>query len=138
MNFDDLLTAVVFFLVLGSFVWWIRSQVLAKKARRWPTTEATIESSSMEVMARERGVKVTLPVFAFSYCVDDEFYGGKFALLPYTTDPGESILTRMIGRKLMIHYDPKKPSTWFIPDELVEGCQVEQKIGAHLVDHSPN
>ena len=137
MDFDEIVSFLVLLSFAASLGWWIYSQRVAKRAKNWPTAEATIESSSMEVMARSRGVNVTLPVFAFSYRTGDEYYSGRFALLPYITDPGESILTRMIGRKFMVHYNPQKPSAWFIADKLIEGCQVEQKIGAHFMDFSP-
>ena len=102
---------------------------VARNAERWPSVEGVIESGQMEAAASGGSKpKVVLPVFAFSYEVTGEYYGGRFALLPYVTDLGESIIERMIGRKLQIHYDPKKPETWFIADKLIEGCKVEQKF----------
>jgi hypothetical protein len=43
----------------------------------------------------------------------------------------------MIGRKLQVRYDPKDAAVWFIPDELIEGCKVEQKISRDLVNYPP-
>jgi hypothetical protein len=100
-------------------------------------TEATIESGAMEAVAHARYGDVTLPVFAFSYVVDREYYSGRFALFPYITDPGESIFARMAGRKLQLHYDPRKPAEWFLPEELIEGCEVEQEIGPHWNNYYP-
>ncbi|HKN17089.1 MAG TPA: DUF3592 domain-containing protein [Candidatus Sulfotelmatobacter sp.] len=119
--------------VVQSVRWWIR----ATKAKRWPTSEATIESGGVEVVARNRHGKVELPVFAFSYRVGTGYYGGRFALLPYITDPDESIIGRMIGRKVQVRYDPKDAAVWFIPDELIEGCKVEQKISQNFVNYPP-
>jgi hypothetical protein len=91
----------------------------------------------MEVVARQKYGKVELPVFNFSYQVGAEYFGGRFALLPYTTDPGSSVIERMIGRKLRVRYDPRHAQSWFIPDELIEGCQVEQELSPHLVNFRP-
>jgi hypothetical protein len=100
-------------------------------------TEATIESGQKEVVASARYGKIELPVFGFSYKVQGEYYAGRFALMPYITDPGDSLISRMIRTKLQIHYDPAEPSTWFIPDELIEGCRVEQKFDPHLISYPP-
>jgi len=116
---------------------WIYKAKKRSKARLWPLTEATIESGAMEAVAHSRYGDVTLPVFAFSYVVDREYYSGRFALFPYITDPGESIFARMAGRKLQVHYDPRKPAEWFLPEELIEGCKVEQEIGPHWNNYYP-
>jgi hypothetical protein len=109
----------------------------AAKAKQWPTSEATIESGAVEVVARTRYGKVELPVFAFSYRVGAGYYSGHFALLPYITDPGELLIRRMVGRKVQVRYDPGDAAVWFIPDELIEGCKVEQKISRNLVNYPP-
>jgi len=43
----------------------------------------------------------------------------------------------MIGRKLAVGYDPGHPDRWLIPDEIIDGCKVEQKMGPHLVGDYP-
>jgi hypothetical protein len=82
-------------------------------------------------------MEIKLPVFAFSYQVFGEYHSGRFALMPYTTEPDESFTSRMIGRKLQLRYDPAHPEQWFIPDELIEGCKVEQKLGRVLTTFCP-
>jgi hypothetical protein len=116
-------------------LWWRLRQREVDEARRWPQTEATIESGEVELVSSLDGME--LPVFAFSYQVERAYYSGRFALRPYRTDPGESPFARMAGRKLRVHYDPNRPGTWFLPDELIEGCKVEQKIGLPLNTYSP-
>ena len=130
--FDDVFDFLALGVVSALIVWWIWQKLRLRKAADWPTTEATIESGAIEVVARNRYTTVELPVFSFSYSVGTEYFGGRFALLPYITDPGDSIIQRMIGRKLRVRYDPKHRDVWFIPDELIEGCKVEQKVGPHL------
>jgi len=39
----------------------------------------------------------------------------------------------MVGHRLRVHYDPRRPKIWFIPDERIEGCKVEQKMGPHVM-----
>jgi hypothetical protein len=43
------------------------------------------------------------------------------------------MIGRMIGRTLQLRYDPHHPEVWFIPDDLIDGCQVQEKIGSHLI-----
>jgi hypothetical protein len=118
-------------------VQWLWRRRRAQQAKQWPISEATIESGAVEVVASARNMKVELPVFAVSYRVGQDYYSGHFALLPYITDPGESLIGRMIGRKLQVRYDPKDAAVWFIPDDLIEGCKVEQKISRNLVNYPP-
>jgi hypothetical protein len=40
----------------------------------------------------------------------------------------------MAGREIEIQYDPKRPSTWYIPDKKIEGYEVEQKMSPHLLE----
>jgi hypothetical protein len=117
--------------------WWIYQTIKRSKARHWPLTEATIESGSVEVVARSRYGVVRLPVFAFSYEVAGTYFGGRFALLPYITDPDESLFSRMTGRKLQVHYNPGRFEEWYLPDKIIEGCKIEQKIGPHLNSYYP-
>lgn len=117
--------------------WYVYSRNRVDKASTWPCCQATVESAAMETVANAEYSAVVLPVFAFSYVVDGDYHSGRFALRPWASDPGESILTTLLGRKLRIHYDPRRPTEWYIPDEVIEGCKVEQKIGVHVVDYSP-
>lgn len=137
MDWRTVVNLVALGLVGALIVQWIWRRRRAAEAKQWPTSEATIESGTVEVVARTRNTKVELPVFAFSYRVGTDYYSGHFALLPYITDPGESLIGRMIGRKVQLRYNPKDAAVWFIPDELIEGCKVEQKISQNLVNYPP-
>jgi hypothetical protein len=123
---------------VGGTIWRRR---VAKKAANWPCVEGTIESGKLEQVAGGgRMPKVILPVFAFSYRVDGEYYSGRFALLPYITDPfvaDGSFVEHMIGRKVQVNHDPLKPGVWFISDKLIEGCKVEQKFSRDWIDYAP-
>jgi len=45
----------------------------------------------------------------------------------------------MIGRKLLLRYQPDHPEVWFIPDEFIDGLRVQQNIGLHVIhDYAPN
>ena len=138
---DYIRTALLIVLIgffLGTTIWRRR---VSKKAAKWPSVEGTIESGQLEQVAGGgRSPKVILPVFAFSYRVAGEYYSGRFALLPYITDPfvaDSSFVEHMIGRKIQVNHDPLKPDVWFIADKLIEGCKVEQKFSGDWIDYAP-
>jgi hypothetical protein len=114
---------------------WYRGRKLLEEAREWPTTKAIVQSGALEG-TRESG-RVVLPTFAFSYQVSGHYYGGRFCLIRKRRYPGktpvESLIRQMIGRKILLRYDPNRPEAWFIPDETIDGCKVGQKIGSHLM-----
>ena len=134
---DILFEITVLGLVLAGLISWLWRRSRSKHAVHWPTAEASINSGSIEMVAHSRYGTLELPVFTFSYHVSGEYFGGRFALRPYITDPGASVVQRMIGRKLLVHYEPQQPSTWFIADELIEGCKVEQDLSPDLVNFKP-
>lgn len=139
IRFVVLASIILFFLfVLGTKIW---RGIISRKATKWPCVEGTIESGKLEhVAGNRRGPEVILPVFAFSYRVGTAYYSGRFALLPYITDPfvsDSSFVEHMIGRKVQVNHDPLKPEVWFIADKLIEGCKVEQKFSGNWIDYSP-
>jgi hypothetical protein len=143
---DNTLLGVI--VVVGSAVLiavaaWIvsgyRQRRLAQDAREWIPTEATINSGALESM--QESSKAVLPTFAFSYQVSGEYHSGKFSLMPKRAFfPSEerrafiqSMIEGMIGRKLPLRYNPRQPDAWFIPEERIDGCKVEQRIGSHMI-----
>jgi hypothetical protein len=134
---ERILTVAILVSMAAGFISWLwrRSRIGASAA--WPIVEGIVESGAMEPVANGQGVNIELPVFSFSYRVGSGYYGGRFALLPYNTDPGPTVVQRMIGRKLQIRVDPQKPETWFIADDLIEGCRVEQNLSRHLSHAKP-
>ena len=134
------------------FLWgrWQKSKLT--KAKQWPKTEATIQTGAIEVVAPDLGSAMRLPVFAFSYQVGGEYYSGRFALMPYTGEYysgrfalmpytvqyDDSLVNRMIGRKLLICYDSAHPERCLIPDDMIDGYKVKQKMGPHLLDYYPS
>lgn len=131
--------ADLFFLALMgvALISWLWRRGQAKKAVHWPVAEGTVESGAIEAVAHSRYGTIELPVFTFSYRVGTDRFGGKFALRPYITDPGTTVTERLIGRKLAVHYDPRQAHRWFIPDEFIEGCRVEQTLSPDLVNYEP-
>jgi hypothetical protein len=125
--------AVVAIVVAIAAGWWRRQQKRVQETERWPQAEATIESGRLEPTAQGRAV---VPTFAFSYQTAGRFYSGRFGLMPHMTD-SQSIIERMMGRKLQVRYDPSRPEVWFIPDKMIEGCKVEQRMGPHVIGFYP-
>lgn len=64
-----------------------------------------------------------LPCFAFSYLVAGEYYSGRFALWA-KGGRSDELLRELIESKFTIRYDPDHPSSFFIPDETLGGCEV--------------
>jgi len=125
--------AVVAVVVAIATDWWRRQRKRVEETEAWPQAEATIESGRLEATAQGR---VNVPTFAFSYQTAGKYYSGRFGLMPHTTD-SDSIIDRMIGRKLQVRYDPSRPEVWFIPDKVIEGCKVEQRMGPHVTGFYP-
>ena len=45
----------------------------------------------------------------------------------------------MIGRRLLLRYQPEHPEVRFIPEEFIDGLQVQQNIGSHVIhNYRPN
>jgi hypothetical protein len=121
----------------GIFYRFVRKMNKVDDAKLWPGADATIQSGELEVVAHMRYGSITLPCFAFSYTAKGEYYSGRFALLA-RGDQADVLLKKLVDQKLRVNYDPEQPSTWHIPHELIEGCQVEQKISAELVKLYPD
>jgi hypothetical protein len=122
------ISAIVVFRI--AVVPWQRKRTAGSDA--WPQIEAVIVSGGREVVTGERSFQIELPVFAFSYQAGEEYYSGRFALLPHATDPTPGITERLVGRKIPLRYDPRDPAVWIITEDMIEGCQVQQKPGASL------
>src|ERR1051325_6122192 len=97
-------------------VWWRWQRGRVEKAEQWPKTEATVQTvlGAIEVVAQTRFNTLRLPIFAFSYQVQGKYYSGQFALLPHTVEYDESLIDRMIGRKLVVCCNPAHPDKWLI------------------------
>lgn len=111
-----------------------RARRLIQQAEQWILVEAKIESGGLE--STHASNKIILPTFAFSYKVSGNYYSGRFSLLPkpFPDDAAvDSMIEHMIGRKILLRYDPDNPQIWFIPDKFIDGYKVEQKIGMHAI-----
>jgi hypothetical protein len=134
-TFESILYGGFLAAVVGTWIW---KATRLRAAKRWPQTEGTVESGAFEVVEQVKFGKIVLPVFAFSYQVSGEYYSGRFSLLPYSNDVGDSIIKMIVGRKLPIKYNPLHPDEWFLPEKLMEGYKVEQKTGPHLQHFYPS
>lgn len=120
--------------IAGVWTWeWRRQRHHIQVAHSWPMTEATIQAGKLEAI-QDSSVRspIILPVFAFSYQFDGNYYSGRFSLSHLNTDANE-LIQRLTGQKLQVHCDPSSPDAWFIPQEYIEGCKVEQKMGPHVI-----
>ena len=123
MDVSMLTLLLLGFSVVAALVTWIRWKAKrVGEAKNWPSTEATVQSAAMENVGSNRN-PVDLPCFAFSYSVEGEYYSGRFSLSA-KGDRADTLIKAMIDRKLIVQYDPKQPSSYFIPDEIIEDCDV--------------
>lgn len=99
------------------------------RTRLWPTVEATIQSGNLEIVRHLRFHDIQLPVFELSYMVDQKPYADRFALSMHH-EPPDSLISKMVGRKITVQYDPQDPGKCFIPAKTIEGCRIEQRIGS--------
>lgn len=95
-----------------------------KDAADWTETNATIQSAKMELVERVGHLREKLPFFDFSYVVDSEYYSGRFGLR-VPEDRASSLVREWVDTKITLRYDPIRPATFSIPNELsVDGFRV--------------
>ncbi|HUD13478.1 MAG TPA: hypothetical protein VMQ56_07465 [Terracidiphilus sp.] len=104
------------------------SKLLQRRTRTWPKTSATIDSAKMEIMELDAKTDIVLPCFAFSYVASGENHSGRFSLFTDEQEEGESMARKMIRRTIEIQYNPRRPSIWYIPEKMIDGYEVEQKM----------
>jgi hypothetical protein len=118
-------------------LWWVWRAHSLEQARKWPRTEATIQSAEVEVLHGTRRSSLKASVCAFSYTVDGMRYSGRFSLLSGTRPEDRPMRTlpvrTLVDQKLPLLYDPVHPRKWYIPMEHWRGCSLEQKMGIHSV-----
>lgn len=100
-----------------------------KKTKSWPAVEATVQSARVEAVRHMRFGEIQLPVFELSYLVREKPYAERFAL-SMCSEPIDTVMTKMVGRKVTVHYDPANPGACFVLGETIEGCRIEQTIGS--------
>jgi hypothetical protein len=87
----------------------------------------------MELVERVGHVRQRVPFFAFSYVVENEYYSGRFGLR-LDEDRGSSLLREWVNTKIIVRYNPKRPSIFSLPDELpVDGYRVSTVPETELV-----
>lgn len=99
------------------------------KTKSWPSVEATIQSGIIDIVHHQRFHDIQLPVFEFSYFVERKPYNERFAL-SMSKEPADSLIAKMIDRRITVQYDPQNPARCFIQGGTIEGCRIEQKIGS--------
>ena len=124
--------------VLGLVIWWFawRYKLVQVARKTWPSIDATIQSGDVETVDSDRGLPINLPVFAFWYQVAGEYYSGRFSL-SFLLEAPESMIQKLVGQKLRVHYDPANPAKYLVHAETIDGCPVEQRMGPHMTHLYP-
>jgi hypothetical protein len=116
-------------------LWWAWRARGLEQARKWPRTEATIQSAEVEVVHGTRRSSLKASICAFSYTVDGMRYSGRFSLLSGTRPADRPMRTlslrTLVDQRLPLLYDPLRPRNWYIPMEHWRGYSLEQKMGIH-------
>jgi hypothetical protein len=107
--------------------------------KMWAHANGTIRAADMEYVVKE-GIAwflppktYYLPCFNFSYVATGRIHSGRFVLFA-DTEKGESLMCQLVGHVIEIRYDPKDPSTWYIPAKRIRDCKVVQEIGRNTRD----
>jgi hypothetical protein len=95
-----------------------------RDAADWPETQATIQSAKIELVERVGHLRTSVPFFDFSYVVGNDYYSGRFGVR--VDETRANALTReWIDTKLAARYDPKRPASFSLPDEVsIDGFRV--------------
>ncbi len=123
------LTVVALITVLVIWNRWNKKRV--EEAADWPTTEATIQQTEFrEFTSNSKSEPAHLyPCFEFYYVVNGEYYSGRFGLA-VEGEMADGLIREMNNRKFTVGYKPAQPSEFYIPDEMMDGYEVLQKLSA--------
>ena len=127
-----LLVFVLVVAIVGAIVLWNhRNDKRVEEAANWPTTEATIQQTEFQEFGgnSRNDVVHSYPCFVFTYIVKGEYYSGSFGLA-VEGEPADRLIHEWADKKVTVNYRPAKPSEYYIPDELMEGYEVLQKLSA--------
>lgn len=121
------LLAFFWICVFAGYAFWSRwKDKRIQETEDWPNAEATIQQAEIQKFGGPKSPVYFYPCFAFTYLANDEYHSGRFGL-EVEGDPADRLIKEMIDRKLIICYKPEEPSTFYIPDEQIEGYDVLQK-----------
>ena len=87
----------------------------------------------MELVERPGHLRAELPFFDFSYVVNNEYCSGRFGIR-VAEDRASNPIREWIDTKIIVRYDPERPSIFALPDELsVDGFRVKTVQESDLV-----
>jgi hypothetical protein len=118
-------------LVVVGAIWSYRNARLLEEAADWPTTEATIQQTELQEFnaTSKSDVVHSYPCLMFTYIVNGEYYSGTFGLA-VEGEKADRMIEEWANKKLTVSYRPAKTSEYYVPDELMEGYEVLQKLSA--------
>jgi hypothetical protein len=114
---------VTIFLLASLLIFIARQPVSAKKAAKWPVTDATIQAVRVVYVPAGRFTR-PLDVGDFSYTVSDEYYSGTLAVSS-SFSTGHAAPKDLVSQKIRVRYNPRKPEQFSVP---------QQEIGGFLLD----
>lgn len=132
MRLSEAKTIAAGLLLILAVVGFGLAKLIERRKRTWPKTLATVHSSEMQVKELDEKTDIIVPCFTFSYSANQQHFSGRFSLFTDGEEEGKNVARRMIGQTFEVHYNPRRPSSWFISDKMIDGYEVEQKGSQHL------
>lgn len=93
----------------------VRRPVSAKKAAKWPVTEATIRSVK-KVLVRTGKFADSVIAGDFTYIVNDEYYSGRLTI-SRSFSTHEATPGCLVDQKVQVRYNPRKPEQYSLPQQ---------------------
>ena len=106
----------------------LRYTLRKRASKNWPTTEATIDSGIVGFRGPLSGLpRILYRVhFTYSYKVSGSQHVGRFFLLANGKSTGESLRQELMGRRVLVKFDDRKPGVAILIDSELAGKRVMQ------------
>ena len=102
----------------------LRKRHFASKAATWPTVVAKVENVFLDVSSRGPNRRdVTHTVLGYAYSVGDSYYSGQIRLSVGEISL-EFVEKEMVGKTILVHYDPDEPQVSIFLKHKVRGWLV--------------
>jgi hypothetical protein len=129
---------IAFFTLCGLVILvvsFVRQSVRQKKESKWPVTEGTIQSVGRVYVNAGRD-SYFVDVGDFSYNVENEYYSGRLTITP-SDSAGDLSPRVLIHQKLQVHFDPRKPGKFSVPQVELMGFRLDSYRERFATDVEP-
>lgn len=129
MDLPDAIIALIGAILVSVIFFRDLRYMLRKRAsENWPTTQATIESTTTR-----RKVPGSVPQglifrawFTYMYCVSGTQYTGSFVLITGNRKSAEWLKLALAGKRVVVRYNTGNPEVSFLEDTQLMGKTIHQ------------